>query len=177
MSVALENLDEVSRDFAAYLAEHRPDWLAFMRLLPNEPSETFHLEIEFPNPAGAEGQESLWISTYGSEVTIGVGDHHGHFPWPTDYNGEDGRPAAMEFLNALMGEEVVVGSFWDGSRMRSSSSMAPVQVLGLKDLPEIAEEIRIWSWRGTYSRIVRSDWQTYLRLIDDTYSSVFRPLP
>jgi hypothetical protein len=148
-----------------------------MRLLPNEPSETFHLEIEFPNPAGAEGQELLWISTYGSEVTIGVGDHHAHFPWPRDYNGEDGRPAAMRHLNALIGEEVVVVSFWEGSRMRSSSSLAPAQVLGLKDLPGILDEIRVWSRRGTYSRTMRGDGQTNLNLIDEPSSSVFRPLP
>jgi hypothetical protein len=177
MSIDFETLDEVSRDFATFVAERRPDWLVCARLLPNsEGSDLHHLEIEFANPAHAEAQELLWISTYGSEITIGVGDYHAHFPWPVDYNGEDGRPAAMRFLNALMSEEVVVVSFWDGSRMRSSSSVTPEHVIGLNDLPEALEEIRIWSWLGTYSRTVRSDWQTYLKLIDDNHSSVFRPV-
>lgn len=167
MPIDLDTLDEVSRDFATYIAEHKPDWLAYARLLPlDENSNLHHLEIEFPNPPGTEGQESLWISTYGEEVTIGMDAHHAHFPWPTDYNGEDGRLAAMEHVDALMNEELVIVSLWEGDWARSSFYEMPEKAMRYKELPDAPHELRIRSWRGKYNRTLRFDWDTYLKILD-----------
>ncbi|SCY44929.1 hypothetical protein [Microvirga guangxiensis] len=166
MPINLGMLDEVSRDFAAYVAEHRPDWLAYARLLPiSENSNLHHLEVEFPNQPGAEAQEPFWISTYGEEVTVGLDAHHAHFPWPKDYNGEDGRPAAMKYIHALMNEELVVVSFWDGTRIRCSSSEQPKNLSIYEEQPGGASELRIRSWRGSYNRTLRFDWDSYLKTI------------
>jgi len=177
MSIDPNSLDEVSRDFIAHIAEQRPDWLAHARSLPNEASDTRCLVIEFPSPPGFDGREALWISTYGREVTVGMDAYHAHFPWPTDYNGEDGRPAAMEHVDALMDEKLVVVSLWDGDRDLAGSSLAPGRLTELQEVPDGPQELRVRSWRGTYNRTLRSDWDTYLRLVDERHSSVFRTIP
>lgn len=165
MPIDFEMLDEVSRDFATYIADHRPDWLAHARLLPiGENSNLHHLEIEFPPQPGAEDQEPLWISTCDEEVTIGMDAHHAHFPWPTDYNGEDGRPAAMKHIEALMNEERVVISIWEEGRACAGLWDLPEELPNYKECPNGTMELRIRSWRGSYNRTFPFDWDSYLKI-------------
>jgi hypothetical protein len=165
MQIDLEILDEVSRDFITYIAEHRPDWLDHAKSKLDESWNTHFVEIEFPDPAPVEGHEPLWISTYGGEVTVGLDAHHTHFPWPTDYNEEDGRPATMEHIRALMDEELVIVSFWDGDRLRCSSSERPENLFMYEEQVNGPSELHIRSWRGSYNRTLRFDWDSYLKTI------------
>jgi len=165
MAIDLSALDEVSRDVVAYLAEHRPAWLDHAKSLPDEASDAQFVEIGFPNPPGGEGQEPLWISTYGAEVTVGMDAHHTHFPWPTGYNGEDGRPAAIGHVDALMREEKVIVSIWEEGRARASSWDVPQRLSAYEERPDGPVELRIRSWRGSYNRTLRFDWDSYLRII------------
>jgi hypothetical protein len=166
MPVDLEILDEVSRDFAAHVAEHRPEWLAYARLMPiGENSYLHHLEIEFPNQPGVENQEPLWISTYGDKVTVGMDAHHTHFPWPKDCNEEDGRPAAMRHIQELMNEERAIVSIWREGRACASSWASPEELSNCKERPNGPMELRIRSWRGSYNRTLRFDWDSYLKTI------------
>lgn len=169
MQIDLEILDEVSRDFASYAAEHRANWLAHARPLPvEEHSDVHYLEFVFPNPPGTEGQEPLWVSTFGGEVTIGMDAHHAHFPWPEDYNGEDGRPAAMNHIYALMREEKVIVSIWEQGQARASSWGLPQELSRYQECPKGPMELRIRSWCGRYNRTLRFDWDNYLRIIRGT---------
>lgn len=165
MPIDLDALDEVSRDFVAYIAEQRPEWLAHARPLVDETRNASFVEIVFPLPPGVEMQEPLWISTYGGEVTIGMDAHHAHFPWPSDYNGEDGRANAMEYVQALMNEEQVVVSFWDDGRLRCSSTERPENLSIYEEQPNSGSELRIRSWHGSHSRTLRFDWDSYLKTI------------
>jgi hypothetical protein len=167
MSVDVDTLDEVSRDFITFVSEQRPDWLAHAKSVLDEKSNRYFVVVKFPNKGGAEDQEPLWISTYGAEVTVGLDANHVHFPWPTDYKGGDGRQTATNHIDALMNEERVIVSIWEEGRLRAALWTVPEKLSKYEERPGGSMELRIRSWRGNYNRTLQFDWDSYLKTIRD----------
>ena len=79
----------------------------------------------------------------------------------------------MEHVGDLIGEKIIIVSIWEDGRLVGSSSLPPEFAKDLLELPGGPHELRIRSWRGTYNKTLRSDWDKYLQLINDHHSSVF----
>ena len=110
-----------------YLA--RTFYEKFTRAFPDEQhtcSVTDRLQITIPNPV-AEDRE-LWISMDGDEITVGMGQyHHRHFSFynygdaPTDEVLSLVIDESIEFIQALLGDQIIIRVIFDGDRICGSS--------------------------------------------------------
>jgi len=102
----------------------------FTKALPDEQhtcSVTDRLQITIPNPV-AEDRE-LWISMDRDEVTVGIGQyHHRHFSFynygdaPTDEVMSTVIDESIEFIQALLSDQIIIRVFFDGERICGSST-------------------------------------------------------
>ena len=69
----------------------------------------------------------------------------------------------MNHIYALMNEERVIVSIWEDGRARASSWDFPEKLSNYEECPNGPMELRIRSWRGSYNRTLRFDWDSYLK--------------
>ncbi len=163
MALSKENSQALNADFLDVLKAHFPQWLEHVRTLRDEDAGQDFLELTIPNPSGIIHEHPLEISTWGEEITVSFGDFHTHFPWPEGFDGSDNRGRVMDFLKALLNEDIIIASVWIEDRMRLSSTAHPGDLTKFADVPIGDHELRTASWRGTYDRRFPVDWHSYLK--------------
>jgi hypothetical protein len=102
----------------------------FVRAFPDELhtlAVTDRLQITIPNPVSEDRE--LWISMDGDEVTVGIGQyHHRHFSFynygdaPTDEVMSTVIDDSIDFIQVLLGDQIIVRVFFDGDRICGSST-------------------------------------------------------
>ncbi len=163
MALSKENAQALNADFVNLLKAHFPQWLEHVRSLRDEDAGQDFLELTIPDPSGITHEHPLEISTWGEEITVSFGDFHNHFSWPNGFDGSDNRGRVIDFLQALLNEDIVIASVWTEGRMRLSSTAHPSDLIKFAGVPAGDHELRIASWRGTYDRRFPVDWHSYLK--------------
>ena len=137
---------EYNQRFLDRLAARRPDLLNMVEKAMHGGIE--YVKIEIPPPTGQE--DGLVVSTYGSELTIFYHAHHTHFDMFADGDAQAEFDECFEYVEALMKEEIVVVSEFDGERWCSScdsSADEPIE-------PKENRKVIVRSWKGTHSRTI-----------------------
>lgn len=163
MTSSKGNAQALNADFLDALKAHFPQWLEHVRILRDEDAGENFLELSIPDPTGLAHEHPFEISTWGEEITVSFGGFHTHFPWPDGFDGSDNRGRVMEFLQALLNEDIIITSVWTEGRMKLSSTARPGDLTKFADVPAGDHELRIASWRGTYDRQFPIDWHSYLK--------------
>ncbi len=163
MALSKEGAQALNADFLDFLKAQFPQWLEHVRTLHDEDSDQDFLEVTIPDPSGVTHEHPLEISTWGEEITVSFDSFHTHFAWPDGYDGSDSRLRVMDFIQALMKEDIIIASVWTEDRMRLSSTARPQDLAKFADVPAGDHELRIASWRGTYNRRLPVDWHSYLK--------------
>jgi hypothetical protein len=158
-----DRLDPVSRSFAEYVAELRPEWKTYLRTVKSPYGSGQLVELEFPNPEGCRAEHPLSVSTDWDEVTVCFDMHHTHFPWPDSYQGGDGRPAVLVEIEAFMREEAVVASIFSDGKLRISSRIRPDEIASYVEDPSGDSTLRVRSWHGRYDADFRVRRASFLR--------------
>ncbi|MBB3021025.1 hypothetical protein FHR70_004115 [Microvirga lupini] len=163
MALSKENAQALNAGFLDFLKAHFPQWLEHVRILRDEDAGQDFLGLTIPDPSGITHEHPLEISTWGEEITVFFGDFHTHFSWPEGFDGSDSYGQIIDFLQALLNEDIIIASVWKEDRMRLSSTAHPGDLTKFSDVPAGDHELRIASWRGTYDRRFPVDWQSYLK--------------
>lgn len=158
-----EKAQELNADFLRYVEALYPHWLPYARILPKQETGLEHVKLTIPDPPGISRQQPLEVSTWDGEITVFFGDFHTHFPWPEGFDGFDNRGRVMDYLQALLNEEIIVTSIWTEGRLKLSSTTRSGNLAKLISVPAGDHELRIASWRGTYDRSFPVDWRAYLK--------------
>jgi hypothetical protein len=133
-------LNAFSKRLADALFESIPSLEAHARVDLNPRVEPGSLLIALvPNPAAPNRE--FWVSTDGSEVTIGLSEFHTHFEWPD----EEDDPIA--FIKDLMAERTLIRitsaqGTWTGGDTVEASEVASLPP------PKAGETVSIYSWSG-----------------------------
>jgi hypothetical protein len=163
MALSKENAQALNADFLDLLKAHFPEWLEHVRTLRDEDAGQDFLQLTIPDPFWITHEHPLEVSTWGEEITVSFGDYHTHFPWPEGFDGSDSRDRVMDFLKALLSEELIIASVWTENRMKLSSTTHPTDLATFADLPAGDHELCIASWQGTYNHRFPVDWHSYLK--------------
>jgi hypothetical protein len=163
MALSKENAQALNADFLGFLKAHFPQWLEHVRILRDEDVGQDFLGLTIPDPSEITHEYPLEISTWGEEITIFFGDFHTHFSWPEGFDGSDRHSQIVDFLQALLNEDIIIASVWKDDRMKLSSTAHPGDLTRFADVPAGDHELRIASWRGTYDRRFPVDWYAYLK--------------
>ncbi len=163
MAPSKDYAQALNADFLDVLKAHFPQWLEHVRILRDEDAGQDFLELTVPDPSGIIREHPLEISTWGEEIAVSFGDFHTHFPGPNGFDGSDNRGRVIDFLRALLNEDIIIASVWTEDRMRLSSTAHPGDLAKFADVPAGDHELRIASWRGTYDRQLPVDWYAYLK--------------
>ena len=163
MAPSKENAQVLNTDVLRFLEANFPQWLLYVRTLEDKDDDQDFLELTIPDPPGVSHEHPLQISTWGEEVTVSFGEYHTHFPWPQGYDGSSSPDQVLNFVQALLHEDIVIASVWTEGRCKMSS---PIRSNDLERYHPIAggdHELRFRSWRGTYDKVFPVDWQSYLK--------------
>ena len=163
MALSKEDAQALNADFLDFLKAQFPQWREHVRTLHDEDTGQDFLEVTPPDPSGVIHEHLLEISTWGEEITVSFGGFHTHFQWPDGYDGSDSRVRVMDFLQALLNEDIIIASVWTEGRLRLSSTARPSDLTRFADVQAGNHELRIASWRGTYDRQFPIDWHSYLK--------------
>lgn len=145
-------LDEFSQRFTNRLFTRFPELKQHVVPL-REFQHDGDIYIEFPCPVPAELHWPLCIWTgRGREVSVGMDACHTHFTCNKITSESDVFAEALDFLDDLFSERIVVISFVPKGRLAGSSFNPPEEIE-----TEIAETpsgilVRVRSWRGTFLR-------------------------
>ncbi|MCG7392743.1 hypothetical protein MHY87_07485 [Microvirga sp. ACRRW] len=154
---------DLNADFLRYVEERFPQWLEYARFISKDEDGLDYIKLTIPNPAETSHQQPLEITTWDEEITVFFGDFHTHFPWPDGFDGSDNRDRVMDFVQALVDEDIVIASVWTKGRLKLSSTARPTDLARLAGVPTGDHELRIASWRGTFDLCFPVDWRAYLK--------------
>lgn len=123
-----------------------PEWRDFVREELGADGRGFFV-VELPAPEGSRAIGGLRIATADDEVTVSFDHYHAHFErWGVRERGME-HEAASTLVYALLGDELVVASGWDGERWCGSCELAAHEELDPSFLNG-ATRLRIRSWSG-----------------------------
>jgi hypothetical protein len=159
MPLSKESAQALNADFLRFVELRFPQWRQHVRTLRDEDAGEDFLELTVPDPAGISHEEPLEISTWGEEVTVSFAGQHRHFPWPEAYDGSDNRDRALDYVQALMDETIIIVSVRNQGRTKLVSDARPNEIGNYPRAERSDHELRVRSWRGTY---------------DDAFSSIGR---
>ncbi|MGO4387733.1 hypothetical protein AB4Y85_09370 [Microvirga sp. 2YAF29] len=163
MTLSKENAQELNADFLRLIEAQFPQWLAHVRAFHDKDANQDFLELTIPDASGVGNEHPLEISTWGQEITVSFGDFHIHFPWSEEYIEAAESNRVVNYLQAILDENIIIASVWAEGRMKLSSTILSNELTKFTDVPPGDHELRIASWRGTYDRRLPVDWQSYLK--------------
>jgi hypothetical protein len=98
-------------------------------------------------PEGSQASGPLSICA-DDEITGSFDCFHCHFNWPPAFEEVDHNINAMSFIDALLIEKIGIMSWWQGDKLRVSTTFDA----GMQDTlkaPRGSTRIRRRSWRGS----------------------------
>jgi hypothetical protein len=133
-------LDRYSRRVADILFAERPDWRSYATFKRDSDQKLRFLQIEFPTPPKADLLDPLYISTWNSEITVGMDIMHSHIMGEetaeflvasgldpealalldSDEDFERGCAYVIAFVEEFISEDTIVASAWKGKSWKSS---------------------------------------------------------
>jgi hypothetical protein len=143
----LKELNAFSRAFADTLFARYPEWRAFAEAYsPGDAGPKTCLMVKVPAPERADVDHSLVIYA-DDEVTVDFDCYHCHYNWPPDFDESDSSLNALAFIEEILSERVGVVSWWEGDKMRVSSTFRLGVPDQLQPVPGTTR-VRRRSWQG-----------------------------
>jgi hypothetical protein len=130
-----------------------PDWRPHMRVESGADGSSYFV-VEVNPPAVAAVHRGLSIHTDNEEVTVGFDYYHSHFESMLG-DGEAGEAGAVELVQRIIDERIVVVSWWLDDQWKGSQQVEA----GARPSAEFVTQytlIRIRSWNGTFNADVRA---------------------
>jgi hypothetical protein len=142
-------LDELSLDFAKAVFSAFPDWERGARVMRNDETGLSSLEVDVVQEITGR---VLHLSSIGDEITLAFEHWHTHVGPFLGIDVAESIATAMGIIKDFISEETVVtitdrGGLWIGSSLQYRA--APGE-------PEPNSTTRIYSWRGTYDKVVEN---------------------
>jgi hypothetical protein len=162
MSSSQENAQALTADFRRCMETRFPQWLEHVHILRDGGADEEFLELTIPDPLEITHENPLEISTWGEEVTVSFAGQHRHFSWPEAYDGSDNRNRVMDYIQAMMDEEIVIASIYTQGGRKLVSDARPEDIGKYPRAEKSDYELRVRSWRGTYDDQFPINWQSYL---------------
>lgn len=141
----LKQLDKFSKKVAQRIFNTHRDWLLNNKI--HDYKEEHFLEIHLHSPIRPT-ERDLIIYIEGGRSTVCFDWYHRHFAMYENLSFDDMFKSAMQFVNALYHEEIIVGIQMIDGQARGGVALSP-QTLQ-RDLPFQVTYIR--SWLGTYDK-------------------------
>jgi hypothetical protein len=139
----LKQLDKFSKKVAQRIFNTHRDWLLHSKV--QDYKEDRFLEIHLHSPIRPT-ERDLIISTQDGRITVHFDWYHAHFAMYENIDFDDMFQSAMQFVNAIFHEEVIVGIQMIDRQLSSAVALTPQT--SQRDLPFQVTYIR--SWLGTY---------------------------
>jgi hypothetical protein len=151
----MNDAQALNADFLRFVETHFPQWLDHVQVLRDDEADQEYLHLTVPDPSGLTHKYPLQVSTYHEEITICFSGWHTHYPWQMWFD------EVLDFLRALLNEEVIIASVFSAGRIRQTSTAEPSDLTIYAGVPAGDYELCITSWRGTYERRFSIDWDAY----------------
>ena len=144
-------LNNFSRQVAAQLFEHFPQWRNYARAEDTE-FESGILYLEVPLPPNSKLERSLYVLADREQVEVGFDFDHNHFESVLREDDSVEMKPVIDFIFDIFSEKILAISWWAKEQPRGGT-------LARSDrLPEPSEHIhpfdrvRIRSWNGTFDQ-------------------------
>lgn len=141
----LKQLDKFSKKIAQLIYQQRREWLLHSRVSEYE-GETF-LEIRLHSPVRPT-ERDLLISTYRERITVHFDWYHAHFARHGEETMNEIFSQAMQFIQAVFNEEIIVGIRMVDGEWKGSTSFTPQMLSQELSLPVTYTR----SWLGTFDK-------------------------
>jgi hypothetical protein len=140
-------MEQFSHRFANRLLAKHSEWHALMQWHDS------YFTITVPSP-GSGITQPIYVSTEAGEITVGFDRWHCHLFQFQDDDEEEESSRAVELIEQILGEEIVIVSVMNGDKWGGSStarrSEAPKAVFA--DRKYKGSRITVRSWKGTYDQ-------------------------
>lgn len=146
-----EQLDDYSKGFLEYIINEFPAYKQYVKVKKyNEEEQDTYLFIDVPCPSDEEN--SLWISTYGDEITVGYDYFHSHY----GYNDSDEEDyiEAIEIIKDIVNEVIITITGSKEGKWTFSYFIKPEDRASLKVCYDNYDTLNIKSWKGTFNEII-----------------------
>ncbi|MBD1865635.1 MULTISPECIES: hypothetical protein [Trichocoleus] len=156
----MKPLNDYSQRFANVLFQAFPQWEPFSTVeVENEQETEGYLQVKVPAPISGllpselieHDDDFLCIDTDG-EVTVSYDYYHCHFDRYSDIPEEQGFHEAIEFILALVKEEICIVVGMNRGQWCGSTSFKAGEEPNLSSV-KAYPTVYIRSWQGTYNRI------------------------
>jgi hypothetical protein len=140
----LDQLNPHSRRFAEGLLQRHPEWRHLFSLATYEGADPGTLFVEVPasHPSGVP----LFIDSDGEEITVSFGIWHDHFGSWTGEPDEAATQQALDSIDDILAERMLIVAALDGEQWRASWTVSPGERIDTGR----GKRTQVRSWLGTY---------------------------